>query len=308
MTPCLRCTNCLGGKYDGHNECDVNPIAGNELYTLRTPNVVNHKRVLVIGGGPGGMKAAITAAKRGHQVTLVEKEAQLGGNLKFTDIDAHKDDLRRFKDYLIRQLAKNAVEVKLNTEANLALVKKLNPQAIIVASGATPVELKLPGSDKFEMIHATEVYQHPEQVGKKAIMIGGGLMGCEVALHLAEAGVDVTVLKLQTGLAVDSNRIHQAALFEMMDKMADLVHSQTQVQVTEVTESGVTYLDAEGQAHSLEADTVIYAVGMKPNEKIVEEIRSWDGWESFMPIGDCTGASVVRKAVHTGYYAAMDII
>ncbi|GCF92203.1 NADH oxidase [Enterococcus florum] len=308
VTPCLRCTNCLGGKYDGHNECDVNPLAGNELYTLRTPNVVNHKRVLVIGGGPGGMKAAITAAQRGHTVTLVEKEAELGGNLKFTDIDAHKGDLRRFKDYLIDQLKKQAVDVHLNTVADLALVRKLNPQSIIVASGATPVELKIKGSESYPMIHATEVYTNPEKVGKKAVMIGGGLMGCEVALHLAEAGVDVTVLELQEGLAVDSNRIHQAALFEMMEKMADLVHSKTSVKVTEVTATGVKYLDSDGNEHEASADTVIYAVGMKPNEAIVEEIRQWDGWETFMPIGDCTGASVVRKAVHTGYHAAMDII
>lgn len=308
VRPCLRCTNCLGGKYDGHNECDVNPLAGNELYTLRTPGVGNHKRVLVIGGGPGGMQAAITAAQRGHEVILVEKEAKLGGNLKFTEVDAHKGDLRRFKDYLIRQLHINAVDVRLNKTANMELVKKLNPQSIIIAAGARPIELKLKGSNKYPMLHATEVYTNPEKIGKKAVMIGGGLMGCEVALQLAEAGVDVTILELQEGLAVDSNRIHQAALFEMMDKMSDLVHTHTLAQVTAVVADGVKYKDKEDTEQFVAADTVIYAVGMQPNEEIVEEIRQWNGWEFFRPVGDCTGASVVRKAVHTGYFAAMDII
>lgn len=308
IRPCLRCTNCLGGKYDGHNECDVNPIAGNELYTLRTPGVKNHKIVLVVGGGPGGMQAAITAAERGHEVVLVEKSETLGGNLKFTDIDAHKGDLRRFKDYLIRQLHKNAVDVRLSTEANKALLDELSPQAIVVATGATPAPLKVKGADQDHVMHATNVYLNPESVGDNIVMVGGGLMGCEVALHLAEFGKKVTILEMMDGLARDSNRIHQAALFEMLEKMSDSVKSLTNVKVDEIGKDDVVYIDSDGNKQSIKADTVVYAVGMIPNEAIVEELRDWDDWEFFLPVGDCTGASVVRKAVHGGYFAAMDII
>ncbi|MBO0477416.1 FAD-dependent oxidoreductase [Vagococcus sp. DIV0080] len=308
VTPCLRCTNCLGGKYDGRNECDVNPLAGNELYTLRMPDVKNKRKVLVIGGGPGGMKSAITAAERGHHVTLVEKEADLGGNLKFTEKDSHKDDLRRFKDYLIHQTYKHAIDVKLNTEANLALVNDINPQDIILASGASPTVLTLKGSDQYPIYHATKVYEPSFNIRKKIVMIGGGLMGCEIAIHLAESGAQVTILEIMDSLARDSNRIHQAALFEMLEKMKDLIHIKLKVKVTEITESGLKYLDENEEEKILESDTILYAVGMRPNEEIVEEIRSWDGWESFRAIGDCTGASVVRKAIHTGYFAAMDII
>ncbi|MBP1042253.1 FAD-dependent oxidoreductase [Vagococcus sp. BWB3-3] len=308
VTPCLRCTNCLGGKYDGHNECDVNPLAGNELYTLRTPAVKDCQRVLVVGGGPGGMKAAITAAERGHQVTLVEESNALGGNLKFADWDLHKADLRRFKDYLIQQVEKNKIQVKLNTRGDLALLAKLNPQAIIVATGAKAKPLTIDHSRHAQVLHASEVYTETIKVGSKVVMIGGGLMGCEVALYLAEAGIDVTILEITDHLAVDSNRIHQAALFEMLDKMKPVVHPVTKATVQEITSEGVIYLDATGQEQRLSADTVVYAIGMEANDDIAEELQSWDGWQFFRRVGDCTGPSFVRKAIHSGYHGALDII
>lgn len=308
VTPCLRCTNCLGGKYDGHNECDVNPLAGNELYTLRTPPVKNPQRVLIIGGGPGGMKAAITAAERGHTVTLVEKTSTLGGNIKFTDLDPHKDDLRRFKDFLIQQVEKNAIQVRLNTRGDLRLLEQLKPQAVIVATGAKPRLLSIDQSQHPHVLHASEVYTTKQAIGQKVVMIGGGLMGCEVALYLAESGIDVTILEITDNLAVDSNRIHQAALFEMLEKKKALVHPITNATAKTITPEGVLYLDFEGKEQQLVADTIAYAIGMEANDDIADELQAWNGWDFFRRIGDCTGPSFIRKAIHSGYHAAMDII
>ncbi|MFZ7121383.1 MAG: FAD-dependent oxidoreductase [Eubacteriaceae bacterium] len=306
IRPCVRCCNCMGGLYDGYYQCDVNPVAGQEAYLLRTLDVEESKRVLVVGGGPGGMVAALTAASRGHKVTLVEKNDKLGGTLQFSDIDSHKQDLRNYKDYLIHQVEKHGVDIRLNTEANIALLEELQPQSIIVATGAQPRVLKTKGAEK--ACHAIDAYYSPEKIGNKVVMIGGGLIGCEVALHLAELGKDVTVIEIIDELAKDANIIHKASLVETMEMMKDLVHGVTKAQAKEITYAGVTYVDQDGNEQFLEADTVLYAIGMLPNDDIVEQLRAWDGWETFVPIGDCTGASIIRKAIHDGYHAAIDIV
>ncbi len=306
IRPCIRCCNCMGGLYEGYYQCDINPLAGQEAYLLKTPDVEETKRVLVVGGGPGGMQAALTAATRGHKVTLVDKNNKLGGTLQFTDVDAHKGDLREYKNYLIHQVEKHGVDIRLSTQADITLLEELQPQSIIVASGAQPRILNTKGAEK--AYHATESYYTPEIVGNKIVMIGGGLIGCEVALHLAELGKNVTVLEMQDQLAGEANIIHKASLFEQIEKNKDLIRGITKAQVEEITDTGVTYVDQSGDKLFIEADTVLYAIGMVPNDDIVEELRAWDGWETFRPIGDCTGASIVRKAIHDGYHAAMDII
>lgn len=164
IRPCIRCNNCLGRKYDAFNNCDINPLAGNEMWTLNTPPVKVPREVLVIGGGPGGMQAAITAAERGHKVKLVEKTDSLGGMLKFADYDEYKTDLAKYKNYLIEQVNKHAVEVQLNTTVTKEFIEDENPDAVIVAIGAEPIIPNFPGKDKLPSMHATEAYLNPEKI------------------------------------------------------------------------------------------------------------------------------------------------
>lgn len=305
IRPCVRCVDCMSRIYDGFYTCNVNPVAGQETYLLNTPPVTEKKKVLVVGAGPGGMQAAITAADRGHEVILAEQKERLGGALLFTDIDAHKQDLKRFKDYLIYQVNKRKIDVRLSTTVDTGFLEELKPEVIIAATGATPKVLKVEGSEL--AYHATTVYYQPEKVGRKVVLIGGGLIGCEVALHMAESGKDVTILELTDQLARDANMFHKPTLYEQMAQKKDAIHSILNASVTAIKNNGVVYKDVDGREQFMEADTVLYAVGSTPNTAIVEELRAWDGWEMFRPIGDCTGAGIIRKAVHGGYYAALDI-
>jgi 2,4-dienoyl-CoA reductase-like NADH-dependent reductase (Old Yellow Enzyme family)/thioredoxin reductase len=305
VRPCIRCVNCLGRKYDGHHNCDVNPITGNETYTLRMPPVQNRQKVLVVGGGPGGLTAAATAAERGHEVILVEQSDSLGGILKLTDVDSHKHDLRRFKDWMIRQVYKNDVDVRLNTKATSELLGMLKPDAVIVASGSSPITPKFKGMDKTTTMHATEVYTDIDRVGKVVVMVGGGLAGCEVALHLSALGRKVTIVEMTNEVAPlkDTNRVHKDAVMEQLHKHVPYLTSTV---CKEITSEGVVVTDGEGKERVLPCDTVVYAVGMSPNKDTVEELRAAFGWVT--AVGDCEGPATIRKAIHHGYFAAMDIV
>lgn len=305
IRPCVRCTDCMHRIYDGFYACNVNPTTGQEAYLLCTPQNVEKKKVLVVGGGPGGMQAAITAKDRGHEVILVEKKDRLGGTLLFTDYDCHKMDLKRFKDYLERQVYKKGIEVRLNTEADTELLNEIQPDDIIVAAGATPRVLNVPGVE--HAYHATAAYYQPEKVGNTVVLIGGGLIGCEVALHLAAQGKDVTILEVTDTLARDANMFHRPTMMEHMEDEKEKIHHVLNASTKVIGTEGVLYTDANGKEQFVYADTVLYAVGSIANTEAVEELRKWDEWDTFMPIGDCTGASIIRKAVHGGYFAAMDI-
>ena len=198
IRPCLRCLDCLTGMQTRTVfNCAVNPRTGHEfrLDAVEKP-ARSSKTVLVAGGGPGGMQAAMTAAQRGHRVILAEQTDRLGGLLKFTDYDTLKSDLRRLKDFLVRQVEKSGVEIRLNTRVMPELVSELHPDALLIAAGSVPVVFPLPGIETAQ--HATTAYTSLDRLGQTVAVMGGGLVGCETALFLAETGRDVTICLLYT--------------------------------------------------------------------------------------------------------------
>jgi pyruvate/2-oxoglutarate dehydrogenase complex dihydrolipoamide dehydrogenase (E3) component len=256
--------------------------------------------VVVVGGGPGGMKAAVTAAERGHKVTLLEKSGSLGGLLRFTDYDDLKIDLRRFKDYLIRQTEKADVDVRLNTEATPELIAELAPDAVIVAAGSSPVVPRIPGIDR--AVHALDAYRAPEKIGQKIVMVGGGQVGCETGIFFARLGKEVTILEMREELAPEANWMEQEGMKIPMKECG--VQVCTGTTCLEILPEGVRVKDENGE-RIIPADTVIYAVGMRANRDVFGQLE--DCAEDVVAVGDCVRARKVLSAVHEAYYAVLDL-
>ena len=305
ITPCLRCLNCTSSdNATRHFICSVNPLIAREARlgfgdSIEPAKV--RKKVLVVGGGPAGMQAAITACQRGHEVTLIERDGALGGMLRFTETDDIKHDLRRFTEFLIRMVSSSGAKILLNTQVRDELVQKLSPDHIIVATGSEPIIPEIKGIDNAH--HATDVYFNPDvQIGERVVMIGGGLVGIETGLHLTSLGKHVTVLEVLDSYANDAVAITLRGLQTAIEESG--IEIITGAQVTEITESGVIY-EKDGGTITVPADTVFYAVGMRAHER--PYFYLYDKAPFVTQIGDAKSVGKVDGAIHSAFFAAMAI-
>ena len=306
ITPCLRCMNCTAeDNARKHFTCSVNPLIGREArlgYGDKLQPANNKRSVLVIGGGPAGMKAAVTAAERGHDVTLCEKAQALGGMLRFTDNDSLKHDLHRFKEYLVERVQNSNIRILLGREADEELISSLNPDHIIVAAGSkqlVPTYIK-----GFELARpATDIYFEPASVGDgDIVIIGGGLVGVEAALHLRNIGLSVTVLELDKMWGRDSGGGYRGGVMMKIDELA--LEIITEARCTEITDAGVKY-EKDGKECFVSANSVFYSVGMESDESIYNTLSSKALFVD--AVGDCKKVGKVAGAIHTGYFTALDI-
>jgi pyruvate/2-oxoglutarate dehydrogenase complex dihydrolipoamide dehydrogenase (E3) component len=263
------------------------------------------KRVAVVGGGPGGMKAALVAADRGHDVTLYEKSAALGGLLKTTDTVSFKWPVRDFKDYLVRQVAKSRIEVRLNTEATTEDLKKGNYDAVLIAVGSEPLLPPIPGVTGPNVIPVTEVYGKEDQLAEKVVIIGGGEVGMETGMHLAKEGHQVTLLEIQSKLAPDAQPIHYYSMFQAAWEALPHFKPLTDSCCTAISDTGVTYVDKAGEEHALEAGSVVIAAGMKARS---DEVMKYLGVSVCLyVVGDCVQAGSIQKAMRSAFSTASTI-
>ena len=306
IRPCIKCFYCLDGeKIARRFGCSVNPSCGQNLrLDALTPAVPERKkRVVIVGGGPAGMEAAATAAERGHDVILLERSNRLGGQLKFGTHEYFKTGLRDFLHYLIRRVETSAVEVRLNTEATPELVESLRPDTVFAAVGASPVLPTIPGQDGPQVYSSLTYFEKLDQLGDRVVIIGGGLVGTEAALDLAVThGKQVTIVEMLGQLAPDAWRTHRIPLLERVEEHVSVCLN---AQCTNISESSVTYMDAAGSSIDIPADSVILAVGMRPNSETAESFRFTA--LDYVPIGDCVKIQNIFGAIHTGYYAALDL-
>ena len=300
---CLRCFTCMAERpTTGTRRCTVNPLIGRECEGTDVLPAARKKKVVVAGGGVGGMKAAITAAQRGHQVILLEKTDELGGILKSEQALPFKYEMYQLGLTFARQMEKEGVEVRLNTPATPELLEQLAPDVLILAVGSSPIVPPLPGIDGDNVVVVNNYYLEKEKVADTVVVLGGGLAGCECAVHLGMEGKQVHLVEMRDSLAVDCNIRHRPILMQQVDKYTT-VH--TGLQGLRVTEEGLVCKDGEGKEVLIPGKTVICAVGQRSNRDTVNELR---GCAPFVrEIGDCARVSNITNAVYQGYHAALDI-
>lgn len=283
--------------------CAINPNSGFGHYPDRMPVPEASRHVLIIGGGVGGLQAAITATQRGHSVTLLEKTDRLGGIINFTDTDEDKIDLRSFKNLLIREANESGACIRLNTECTPEMIQSINPDAVIIAVGSHPFVPPMKGIEN--AVNALEVYSKMDEIGQSVVIVGGGLVGCEVGLHLASHGHNVTVVEMQNMMAFETFGYYRNALLDEMDKRH--IRQLLGAKCLEFKQDGVL-VSKDNQELFLPADTCIFSMGMKPNSDTVDALKNACAQRPVHVIGDCSMAGKLGDAVRAGYMAAMEIL
>lgn len=305
VRPCIRCNGCYGnGEFAPWNStCAVNPVYGMEhkVDQMITPPT-DKKKVAVIGGGPAGMEAALIAAERGHTVTLYEKTGRLGGAFNTFENVSFKWPHKDFKEYMVRQIGKSGVKVRLNAEADAAIVKKEGYDAVIVAIGAESIAPDLPGIKGKNVIYARDVYGKEATLAKDVVLIGGGYLGTETGMHLAEKGHSVTVLEESKVLAGDAARGHFYERMEYAWEQMPNFRPMVQARCTGITEDGVTYMDGDGKQQSINAGSVVVAAGMKAKTEPALKFAGTCAW--FYMVGDCQEAADLRNAIRSAFSTA----
>ena len=300
---CCRCFTCMAERMTtGLRICALNPIIGREYESNFAQAPTKPKKVLVAGGGPGGMEAALSAAERGHEVILCEKSGELGGALKSERGIPFKKDLYRFIATKTLLLQKAGVDIRLNTEVTPEYCELIQPDVLIIAVGAEPIIPQLPGIDRPNVIVANYLPENIDKIGSQVVILGGGQVGCETAVYLAQEGKDVTVVEMQRELCPDANPRQRPLLLAQLER---LVTCKTGMRGVRITEEGLVCVDPEGKEVLFKADTVICAVGQRSRRDVVEKL--YDCAPEVMEVGDCVKPARVAEAVFRGYHAGLDV-
>jgi len=302
IRPCICCCRCFE-TVDTGVICSANPMVGREgQYRLEPAS--SPKKVVVIGGGPAGMEAATVAAKRGHKVTLYEKEKRLGGQLLPASIPPYKKEIVKFRDFLDQQTVSSRVELKLGQELTLDSLREIEADVLIIATGASPSIPPIPGIEADHVFTAIEVLTEDgdKELGEQVIIIGGGMVGCETAEYLAHKGKKITILEMLDRLASD---IPRAVRWELLQRLrSHRIGMETGVRVTRIEEGGVVVWQ-DGTERFIRADSVVLAAGMEPKREWSSPVEG-EGKRVFV-IGDQYKPQKIAEAIEGGLRVALEI-
>lgn len=305
LRPCIRCNRChrSSDRDPWISVCSVNPEVGLENrigYMKREPEGV--KRVAVIGGGPAGMEAAITAHDRGHLVTLYEKKAELGGQICVTKDVSFKWPLQNLRRWYIRQVQKRNIKVVLNHEPTAEELSLAGYDVVLTATGAQPFKPQIPGSEGSNVLYAVDAYRSISSLGKNLVIVGGGEIGVETGIWLARSGRKVTVLELRDKLCADSVPVHYWKMLRDEWEKSEGFTGITKASVREIEAKGVRYEDENGREILVPADQVLIATGMKPCQQ--DALRYYTGTGIFSMLGDCNKVGNIQTAIRSAYIGA----
>jgi len=299
---CLRCRDDLRSNNVVGIGCSVNAAMGKEGQYQITP-ADKPRKVLVVGGGPAGMEAARVAALRGHHVSLWEKEASLGGQLKAATIAPYKDRVGPLTDYFTTQLENLKVDVELNREATAESIINFAPEVVVLAIGVRLIVPEIPGLDTSHPVDAVSVLEKRVAVGNRVVVIGAELVACEVAEFLTQQGKKVTIMRRGNEIASKVGPSIRIPLLDRLEKQG--VAMLTGVTYHDVDGNKLTITTKDGTRKTLEADTIVLAAGAVPNQGLYQEIK--DKVIAVKLVGDCVSPRNIREAITEGYEAGLAI-
>jgi 2,4-dienoyl-CoA reductase (NADPH2) len=315
IAPCTACANCLGSR-----RCRINAFMGTEYNTVEKAE--KRKRVVVVGGGPAGMEAARVSALRGHEVTLFEKTPKLGGLLPVAALvkGTEFEDLPAIVRYLKRQMTKLGVHIRLGQKVNLSTIEKIKPDVVILATGGIPTLPEITGINRPNVVSGADLHQRLKfylrflgpkilrwltkfymPVGKRVVIIGGGIQGCELGEFLAKRGRKVTIVDKADTLGEGMVDVVMGYLFTWFQKKGVTMISGVK-EYAEITDKGLTIITREGERQTIEADSIVPALPLVSNNHLLKSLQGKA--PEIYTIGDCREPLLIADAITDGWHIA----
>ena len=307
ILPCIGCNEgCLARALKEKTlSCAVNPAAGSELYFKLEPTV-NQKKVFIAGGGVAGMEAARTLAIRGHNVILYEKSSDLGGHLIEASVPDFKKDIARLLEWYRRQMKKFNIKIKMNTELTSENIRIENPEVVIVATGSFNIVHNITGINRSNVIYATDLLLGKKEIDGKVIVVGGGMIGLEVALWITKKGKKVKVIEALPEVAIDGVLSNKDILLDLLAYHG--VEIRTNAELVKVTDEYIEMLDKRYNAkHTMEYDSLVLSTGLYPQDSLYKTLESGFSEMDVYAIGDCRKPGKIISAIWDAYHIARSI-
>jgi 2,4-dienoyl-CoA reductase (NADPH2) len=316
IAPCTSCTTCK--KMFGHRRCRINATIGTDESYVVAP-AQRKKKVVVVGGGPAGMEAARVAAMRGHDVTLFERTRKLGGLLPIaaTVKGLEIENLPALVNYLKVQMVKNGVDIRLGQKADVSLIERIKPDVVILATGGVPIMPEIPGINRHIVLKASDLHRQlkfflkfvgPGQlrwltniwmpIGKKVVIIGGDIHGCELGEFLTKRGRQVTIVDTAENLGDGMIEHLKAQLFWWFRNKGVEMISGVKKYVA-INDKGLVILTAEGYNRTIKADSIVPVIPMQPDTALLQTLRN--KVPEVYSIGDCAEPKLIVDAISTGF-------